>query len=625
MKALKFFAPVFCALSFAVTAFAVVPDDYGVTSSTSGGYCPTLTVTMQYGARDTSYLGQVTELQKFLSAYYSYDPNELVTGYFGPTTKRYVQQFQKDQGFPSDAQLGIAGSMTRATIANVCGQTSPTTASTAVSPVAAVTSVTAPVTSVGSSLEQQIANLLSLITSLQTQLTAQQTTTPVQTTVTPATVVPVVTPITSTNGVCGTANGKIYPSAQTGYGSDTQCSSGNRPSTFPFPGDSGQGNTVSWICSGIGTGSSASCSASKAVANTTAITPTLSLTSNKSSVSSGESFVLSWNSTDTTSCTVSSNVNTGWGVNQPVGGSQELYGVSGQTNTFTLTCTGRAGSTGNVSKSISVVVAPATPVITPIPVISAASSISVVSGQTASVAWSTTNATSCSYKRTVGSSAPVSGSLGSTVSGNLTEMTLSETVVYEITCIGPGGTSIPKIVTMTSTPAPVITPTLSLTSNKSTYESGETITLSWNSTDTTSCTASSGNPGSGFSGNRDPNGTQTVLGVTGLNTFTLYCFGRTGATTNVVKTISLTVNPLPLTLTTPTSLFAAGGGNSNIGWSSPSAESCSVRITNNTSTKTIPLAVYGTLNDYITKTTTYDFTCTRSGTSVTKSATVAVS
>jgi len=75
---------------------------------------------MQRGARDVSYSGQVSELQKFLSDYYDIDPEEIVTGFFGRITQGYVQQFQREQGLPT---FGIAGSMTRAAIAKICTNT----------------------------------------------------------------------------------------------------------------------------------------------------------------------------------------------------------------------------------------------------------------------------------------------------------------------------------------------------------------------------------------------------------------------------------------------------------------------------------------------------------------------
>src|SRR3989344_7871796 len=99
----------------AVPAFAQTSDDYGVANS--GNYCPKLSITMQRGARDVSYSGQVSELQKFISDYYDIDPEEIVTGFFGRITQGYVQQFQREQGLPT---FGIAGSMTREAIAKVC-------------------------------------------------------------------------------------------------------------------------------------------------------------------------------------------------------------------------------------------------------------------------------------------------------------------------------------------------------------------------------------------------------------------------------------------------------------------------------------------------------------------------
>ncbi len=80
-------------------------------------YCPKLSLAMQRGARDAKFGGQVSELQKFLSAYYSIASADIVTGYFGPTTQRYLQQFQREQGLVS---AGYAGPLTRAAVAKLC-------------------------------------------------------------------------------------------------------------------------------------------------------------------------------------------------------------------------------------------------------------------------------------------------------------------------------------------------------------------------------------------------------------------------------------------------------------------------------------------------------------------------
>ncbi len=105
-----------------------VADDYGIGSvpppDAYPPYCPKLSITMQRGARDAATRGQVSELQRFLSGYYNIDPSEIVTGYFGSVTQKFVIQLQKEQGLPS---FGIVGTLTRAVIARVCGGTTTTT------------------------------------------------------------------------------------------------------------------------------------------------------------------------------------------------------------------------------------------------------------------------------------------------------------------------------------------------------------------------------------------------------------------------------------------------------------------------------------------------------------------
>ena len=99
------------------------PDDYG-TGVTAPNYCPQLSTTMQRGARDVTTGGQVSELQTFLTDYYNLDENIVVGGYFGKLTAQYLIKFQNEQGLPA---FGIAGSLTRAKIAQVCGGVTPPT------------------------------------------------------------------------------------------------------------------------------------------------------------------------------------------------------------------------------------------------------------------------------------------------------------------------------------------------------------------------------------------------------------------------------------------------------------------------------------------------------------------
>lgn len=100
-----------------------------------------------------------------------------------------------------------------------------------------------------------------------------------------------------TAGVCGTANGKVYPNGSSSYGSDTQCSPGTSSNiTFPTAG-----NTVTWVCHSTNGGAdSPTCSASQAVAVQTysiTVNKTVggSVTSNVGGINCGSTCVKSYN------------------------------------------------------------------------------------------------------------------------------------------------------------------------------------------------------------------------------------------------------------------------------------------------------------------------------------------
>ncbi len=101
-------------------------DDYGTGETTNTIYCPALTSTLQKGSRDATTRGQVSELQVFLTDYFDLNENVVVGGLFGKLTQQYLIKFQKAEGLPAQ---GIAGSMTRAKIAQVCGGKKQDTAS----------------------------------------------------------------------------------------------------------------------------------------------------------------------------------------------------------------------------------------------------------------------------------------------------------------------------------------------------------------------------------------------------------------------------------------------------------------------------------------------------------------
>ncbi len=93
------------------------------TSVTKSYYCPSLnSVSLSRGPRDGGERGgsEVSELQKFLASYFNLDQEEIVTGYFGTITKGYVARFQKENNVKA---TGTIGELTRAAIAKHCGGT----------------------------------------------------------------------------------------------------------------------------------------------------------------------------------------------------------------------------------------------------------------------------------------------------------------------------------------------------------------------------------------------------------------------------------------------------------------------------------------------------------------------
>jgi hypothetical protein len=89
--------------------------------------------------------------------------------------------------------------------------------------------------------------------------------------------------------------------------------------------------------------------------------------------------------------------------------------------------------------------------------------------------------------------------------------------------------------TVYGTTAPV--PTVSLNANPTTINSGSTSTLSWSSTNATSCTASGG-----WTGTKATSGSQATAALTTNTTYNLSCSG-TGGSASASATVSVTAPP----------------------------------------------------------------------------------
>lgn len=294
-----------------------------------------------------------------------------------------------------------------------------------------------------------------------------------------------------------------------------------------------------------GSGGSATQSVSVTVAPPAA--PSITLTATPTTVTSGGSTTLNWTTANANACTASG----GWSGTRPLNGSEARGGLAA-TTTFTLVCTGAGGS---ASQSVTVTVTAGGP---PPPTVAlSAVPTTVAYGNSTTLNWSSSNASSCTASGGWSGSRPTSGSAAS---GPLTANTS-----FTLTCTGSGG-SASQLVTVTVTPPPA--PSVTLSAAPTTVASGGSSTLSWNSSNATSCTASGA-----WTGAKSTSGTETRTNLTANSTFTLTCTGAGGsANQSVIVTVTQPTPPTVSLTATPTTV--PSGGSSTLNWSSTNATSC---------------------------------------------------
>jgi len=252
--------------------------------------------------------------------------------------------------------------------------------------------------------------------------------------------------------------------------------------------------------------------------------PSIEFTSTPLTLRSGQTAVLFWKTFNVTGCTASG----GWSGSVSTGGTRSI-GPLTRTTQFALTCRGPMGS---ASHSTTVTVT-GTPSSAPAPTVTiSASPSSVTSGRTSTLTWSSTNATACSAAGAWSGTKAVSGSQGTAA--------LSANASYQLTCTGAGG-SATRTANVSVTNA---IPTVNLAASPSTVQTGANTTLTWSSTNATSCTASGG-----WVGSRATSGSSTTGALNTATTYALACTGAGGtANTTATVTIGAVVNGSTATL-----------------------------------------------------------------------------
>lgn len=237
-----------------------------------------------------------------------------------------------------------------------------------------------------------------------------------------------------------------------------------------------------------------------------AAVPSLTLTANPATVTTGGSSTLNWAATNATSCVASG----GWSGNKALSGMQSVGPLS-QTSSFTLDCSNSAGSISR-STTVTVGAVPAAPTVN-----LAANPTSVVSSGTSTLTWSSTNATSCTAS---GAWSGARATSGSQMTGALTV-----TSTFTLGCTGAGGTTNRSVtVTVSAAPPPPAAPTVSLSANPTSVAPGSASTLTWSSTNATSCTASDG-----WSGSKATSGSESTGALSTSATYSLSCTSAGGS------------------------------------------------------------------------------------------------
>jgi PKD repeat protein len=331
-------------------------------------------------------------------------------------------------------------------------------------------------------------------------------------------------------------------------------------------------------CSGPG-GTTAPSSVAVTV-TTAAVVPTIGLfAALPPTIQVGASTLLTWTSANATSCTAGGGAGT-WGGSVATGSAGTTSGPINTAGvyTFTLTCTG-SGGTG-ATNSVTVAVTTATPPAAVLTFTAVPSTLTV--GASTVLSWTTSGASACTASGGTGTDGWSGSQPTSSVGKIVGPINVPAQYVYTLNCTGPGGASAPASVGVTVNSA---TPAASIgffAASPSTVTVGQSTSLSWSTSNATSCTATGGTGSDGWTGTEGPSSTGTSVGpfsVPGPVTYTLTCTGAGGASssvsTGVIVTAALAAQPtVSLKANGHSSLTIAPGASASLTWASSSASSC---------------------------------------------------
>ena len=271
------------------------------------------------------------------------------------------------------------------------------------------------------------------------------------------------------------------------------------------------------------------------------ILPGVSISAVPNTIITGNTTTLTWTSSLADSCTITPDVGM-----VDLNGSIEVSPV--ETTTYTITVTG-SGGTSSAQVTVAVENFPQPNVNFTV------EPANIRIGESTTLIWSSTDADTCDIQPDIG---------GVTTDGTINVSPL-ETTTYTITAIGPGGTDSAQTTVTVDTTLP---PTVDINADNTLIQTGDSVTLTWRSTDALTCTIS---PATGaevdLSGSCIISPTQT----------TTYTITANGPYETVSDTITIMVtDPMPTAKISSDKIFISSGGSATLTWSSRNADTVEI-------------------------------------------------
>ena len=208
------------------------------------------------------------------------------------------------------------------------------------------------------------------------------------------------------------------------------------------------------------------CACGGIISDITSGTPSIVFSASTNTITPGQSVALTWQASNSTSVTIMASTASPPGSRTVVTSSQVSGSVNDsptQTTTYTAVATGPGGSSPP-QVTIVQVAQPVLPQITQF----TANPAAVSAGQTTTISWATTNATSV----TIAPPVPQNEGTGALPTSGSSIVPVNATTTFTITASGPGGTATKNLTVQ-------VPLTLSLTAFPVTITAGQQATLTW--------------------------------------------------------------------------------------------------------------------------------------------------